>query len=126
MLEDSAESRPRTIYQDADAPIYRIGRRTARKISFIANHSRSLGLYMAARDGVTDPFLLTTGQPFYWDWHDDGGEMLIHTGVPGGRTARLAFIAPDGDGSGDSIAEPGFSIARHSAERSVCGICASG
>lgn len=108
VLEDSADSRPRTIYQDADAPIYHYWSPDGTQISFIANHSRSLGLYMAARDGVTDPVLLTTGQPFYWDWHDDGSEMLIHTGVPGGRTARLAFIAPDGDGSGDSIAEPGF------------------
>lgn len=108
VLEDSAESHQRTVYQDSNAPIYHYWSPDSTQISFIANHSRSLGLFMAARDGATEPYLLTTGQPFYWDWRDDSAELLIHTGVPGGRTARLAFIASDGDGSGDSLADPGF------------------
>lgn len=108
LLPDSAESQPVTLYEEAGAPIYHAWSPDSTRVSFIANIPRGLGLYVADIDLPDSASLLASGQPFYWDWTDDSSELFIHTGSPGERSARLAFIAPDGDGSGETIAAPGY------------------
>ncbi|MBK7896412.1 MAG: hypothetical protein WAS33_21040 [Candidatus Promineifilaceae bacterium] len=77
------------------------------QVSFLANHPDGMGLHLVPADGSSDSRLLTIGGPLYWQWATDSQQIFIHSGFSG-DASRLELIAPDGDGTGEAIAPPGF------------------
>ncbi len=85
VLEDAARTgalEERQIYFSNDnAPFYLYWSPDSRNVAFLANYARNLiGLNIVAGDGTGDSKLLATGSPFYWDWSNDGRQLLIHSG----------------------------------------------
>ena len=110
MLADSpeADASPEPLYADAErGPFYLYWSPDSRQVSFLASHPDGMALHLVEADGSADSRLLTIGGPLYWQWTADSAQMLIHSGFSG-ETARLELIAADGDGTGDSLAAPGF------------------
>lgn len=109
VLDDSkAEDSPAPLYADRrDGPFYLYWSPDSSQVSFLASHPDGMGLHLVQADGSADSRLLTTGGPFYWQWTTDSRQMLIHSGFAG-QDSRLELIAADGDGTGDSLASPGF------------------
>lgn len=108
LLPDEAGAEPTPLYEsEENAPIYLYWAPDGEQVSFIAQRGDSIGLYVAPADGSDASRLLTTGQPFYWDWSAGGERVLIHTGG-GAEDARLTFVEVGAQGNGDNLAAPGF------------------
>lgn len=110
LLEDG-ESTERAIAQELyfsanQAPIYLYWSPNSTNLGFLANQSRStIGLNVVDRDGRNR--LLATGSPFYWDWSDDGQQLLVHSGQRASGD-NLAFIDLAGNAQADNLARPGY------------------
>ncbi len=109
VLDDSqTEAAPLPLYADQrDGPFYLYWSPNSRQVSFLASHPDGMALHLVQADGSADSRLLTVGGPIYWQWTADSGRMLIHSGFAG-EDSRLELITADGDGTGDSLASPGF------------------
>lgn len=108
LLPDEEEASTTPLYEsEENAPIYLYWAPDGERVSFIAQREDSLGLYLAPADGSAASRLLTTGQPFYWDWSAGGERLLIHTGG-GAPGARLTFVEIGQQPEGDNLAMPGF------------------
>jgi len=80
------------------APFYLFWSPDSQKITFLANNpGGGLALYLAAASGG-DSKLVSTGQPYYWDWSPDNRTLIIHTGgdATSNPDARLALVEIDG------------------------------
>ena len=111
VLDDAARTgalRDHQIYYSADqSPIYLYWAPDSKTLGFLANQSRDLlSLNVVAGDGTAESRQLATGAPFYWDWSDDGRQLLIHTGQRGAANS-LALINLDGRTQADNLAIPG-------------------
>lgn len=94
-------------YSQSQIPFYLYWSPDSRQMSFLANHPEGgIGFHLASL-ATRSNRLLTTGQPFFWDWTSAADQILIHTGSSGPE-ARLAFIDPLGQGQGENITQPGF------------------
>lgn len=94
---------------ESEVPFYLYWSPDSRYISFLATHPKSgMGLHYLSLDGG-DSHLLRVGQPFFWMWHPDASEMLIHTGGAD-RDAELTFLTPPNsfDGLTLNLASPGY------------------
>ncbi|MEM7797600.1 MAG: hypothetical protein AAF633_00295 [Chloroflexota bacterium] len=106
--DDGPQSR--ILYRSQDQiPFYLYWSPDSRYISFLATHPKSgMALhYLSASGGMSH--LLHVGQPFFWMWHPNATEMLIHTG--GADTnAELSFLKPNNnyEGLAINLASPGF------------------
>ncbi len=102
-------SEPTVVYQDSrDVPIYLSWSPDSAQVSFIANHpADGIALYLAPASGAADSQLVTTGQPFYWDWAGDSASLLVHTGFVG-SDPRLAFWEVGQATAGEALAAPGY------------------
>ncbi len=112
VLEDTARTGllgERQIYFSPDeTPFYLFWSPDSSNLAFLANHSRDLmGLNVVAGDGTDDSRLLATGAPFYWDWSDDGRQLLVHSGQTRADNS-LALIGLDGETQTDNLAIPGY------------------
>ncbi len=96
-----------SIYESSDlSPFYAYWSPDSSQLSFLTNHPEGLALHLAdVGPGSDEENIVATGQPFYWDWTQDGEQLFIHTGLLGAN-ARLALI--DSQGEGPEIARPGF------------------
>ena len=96
-----------SIYESSDqSPFYAYWSPDSSQLSFLTNHPEGLALHLAdVGPGRGDETIVATGQPFYWDWTQDGDQLFIHTGLLG-TNARLALI--DSQGEGPEIARPGL------------------
>lgn len=95
------------LHQDEDVlPFYLYWSPDSRQISFLANNPAGIGLHLVDSNGESDSELLTTGQPFYWQWTNDTNQLFVHTGASGDE-ATLGFIDTvnaEGDGN---LSRPG-------------------
>jgi TolB protein len=108
LADDETDVSPRALYADRrNAPFYLYWSPDSSQVSFLANHPDGMGLHLVQADGSADSRLLTTGGPLYWQWTADSRQMFIHSGFSG-ADSRLELIAADGDGTGSSLAAPGF------------------
>ena len=80
MADQVNPDEPRKLhYGIVETPLYLYWSPDNYWVSFLANHpSTGLGLNLAPIDGGASR-LLTTGQPFFWDWTPNGKQLLIHT-----------------------------------------------
>lgn len=111
VLDDAARSdglRDHQVYYSAEeAPVYLFWSPDSRNLGFLANRDRnSLSLNVVAGDGAAESRELAIGAPFYWDWSDDGRQLLIHAGSRGAKHV-LALIDVDGRMQADNLAVPG-------------------
>lgn len=107
-VEDRAGAEMTSLYLNREgAPIYLYWSPSGEDVSFIANHEDGLGLYLAPASGEEPARLLATGAPFYWQWAEDGEQVLIHTGASA-PDARLAFLDVGAGEPGDDLGSPGF------------------
>lgn len=94
---------------NSEIPFYLYWSPDSRYISFLTTHPKAgMALYYLSANGG-DSRLLHVGQPFFWVWHPDASEMLIHTG--GAETdAELTFLKPPNsyDGLTLNLASPGY------------------
>ncbi len=95
------------VYFSADeTPIYLYWSPDNTSLAFLANQSSNqMGLKVIASDGGSASRLLATGAPFYWDWSDDGRQLLVHSGEDQG--AALALIGVQGETQAGNLATPG-------------------
>ncbi|MCA9864855.1 MAG: PD40 domain-containing protein [Anaerolineales bacterium] len=94
-------------YRVNESPIYLFWSPDNQNLGFLANRPReSLSLNVIAGDGTTDSRQLATGNPFYWDWSDDGRQILAHAGSRG-TDNTLAVIGLDGETGANNLAIPG-------------------
>jgi TolB protein len=108
LLPDEEEVAVTTLFEsEQNAPIYLYWAPDGKQVSFIAQRGDSLGLYLVPADSGEASRLLTTGQPFYWDWSAESEKLLIHTGGDS-EDARLAFVEIAERQSGENLAAPGF------------------
>jgi TolB protein len=106
--DGETEAAPEPLYADPqDGPFYLYWSPDSRQVSFLASHPDGMALHLVQADGSADSRVLTTGGPLYWQWTTDSRQMVIHSGFAG-QDSRLELIAADGDGTGDSLASPGF------------------
>lgn len=81
VMADTADSLTPLYRSQRDLPIYLYWSPDSRQVSFIASDPvAGLALYLTDRDGSQPGQVVTTGQPFYWDWSRDGAQLLLHTG----------------------------------------------
>ncbi|MBP6016012.1 MAG: PD40 domain-containing protein [Candidatus Promineofilum sp.] len=111
VLNDAARTgtlRDHQIYYSAnEPPIYLFWSPDNQNLGFLANRPRnSLSLNVIAGDGNSDSRQLASGNPFYWDWSDDGRQILAHAGGRGADNT-LAVIDLDGQAGADNLAIPG-------------------
>ena len=109
VLDDSAgvvDASDSQVYFSAnETPIYLFWSPDSANLAFLANQPRNrMGLKIIDGDGAGDSRLLATGAPFYWDWSDDGRQLLIHNGEAGGA---LALIDVQGQVQAGNVATPG-------------------
>ncbi|WP_420632305.1 TolB family protein [Candidatus Leptofilum sp.] len=110
VLADAGEpdGTPEPLYTDQEqSPFYLYWSPDSRQVSFLASHPDGMGLHLVRADGSAESRLLTIGGPLYWQWTANSEQMLIHSGFSG-EASRLELISAVGDGTGDSIAPPGF------------------
>ena len=108
VTDGPTETAPEPLYADRDeGPFYIYWSPDSTQLSFLANHPEGIGLHVVEADGSAESRLLTTGSPLYWQWTADSQQLFIHSGFSG-EASRLELIATDGDGTGDSVAMPGF------------------
>ena len=112
VLEDAARvgtlAEHRLYASVREVPFYLFWSPDSSHLAFLANYSRDLmGLNVVAGDGTGESRLLATGAPFYWDWSDDGRQLLVHSG-PNRANNTLALIGLDGETQADNLAVPGF------------------
>ncbi|MBK8900734.1 MAG: hypothetical protein IPM53_06120 [Anaerolineaceae bacterium] len=109
VVDDSeTDATPEPLYAHRrDGPFYLYWSPDSRQVSFLASHPDGMGLHLVQADGSADSRLLTIGGPLYWQWTADSRQMLIHSGFAG-ENSRLELIDAAGDGTGDSLAAPGF------------------
>lgn len=108
VMPDSDDASPTVLYSSSQRrPFYLYWSPDDQQVSFLANDPAGIALYLTPADGSAKSRLLTTGQPFYWDWTSMGDQLLIHTGGAG-DAAQLAFIDTQGRPMGNPLAEPGF------------------
>ena len=64
------------------------------------NASGSMSQYLVAASGGEGK-LISSGQPYYWDWSPDNHTLIVHIGGASSDNpdARLAFIGLDGSNS---------------------------
>ncbi len=95
------------VYFSADeTPIYLYWSPDNTSLAFLANQPRNqMGLKVIASDGGSASRLLATGAPFYWDWSDDGRQLLVHSGEDQG--AALSLIGVQGETQAGNLATPG-------------------
>ena len=94
-------------YSVNEPPIYLFWSPDDQNLGFLASRPRdSLSLNVIARDGTADSHQLATGNPVYWDWSDDGRQILAHAGSRGADNT-LAVIGLDGEVGADNLAIPG-------------------
>lgn len=91
----------------AQSPIYLYWSPDSRQVSFLTSERSGLGLWLAAADGASPARQIATGQPFYWDWSQNGEQLFVHSGGQG-RDARLAFLDTDKQQAGANVAHPGL------------------
>jgi len=97
---------PRVYFSTERTPIYFYWSPDSRNLAFLAAHSRStMGLSVVAGDGQGETRLLATGSPFYWDWTEDGSQLLIHNGQ--GGASGLSLIDIEGETKAGNLATPG-------------------
>lgn len=103
----SATLDERAIYFSSnETPFYLYWSPDSERLAFLANQSRNtMGLKIIAGDGASDSKLLATGTPFYWDWADDGRQLLVHSGQL--RRGDLALIDIEGETQAGNLATPG-------------------
>lgn len=96
------------IFFSADEmPFYLYWSPDSQNLAFLANHSQeTMGLNVVAGDGTGDRRLLATGSPFYWEWTEDGRQLLIHSGR-GRREHDLTLIDLQGQTQAENLATPG-------------------
>lgn len=112
VLEDAARSgvlRDHQVYYSVEeAPVYLFWSPDSQNLGFLANQDRNLlSLNVVAGDGTAESRQLATGAPFYWDWSDDGRQLLVHAGQRGADN-MLALINVDGETQADNLAVPGY------------------
>lgn len=109
VLDDGeTEAAPEPLYADQrNGPFYLYWSPDSNQVSFLASHPDGMALHLVQADGSADSRVLTTGGPLYWQWTADSRQMFVHSGFAG-ADSRLELIAADGDGTGDSLASPGF------------------
>lgn len=95
------------VYFSADeTPIYLFWSPDSARLAFLANQARSdMGLMVVDSAGASESRLLATGAPFYWDWSDDGRQLLIHSGADRGGDVSLIDI--EGQVQAANVATPG-------------------
>ena len=95
------------VYFSADeTPIYLYWSPDNTKLAFLANQPRNrMGLKVINSDGGSASRLLATGAPFYWDWSDDGRQLLVHSGED--QSAALSLIGVQGETQAGNLATPG-------------------
>ena len=95
------------VYFSADeTPIYLYWSPDNANLAFLANQSRNrMGLKVIGSDGASASRLLATGAPFYWDWSDDGRQLLVHSGAE--QSAALSLIDVQGKTQAGNLATPG-------------------
>ena len=112
VLDDTARSgglRDNQVYYSVEeTPVYLYWSPDSENLGFLANQDRdSLSLNVVAGDGTVESRRLASGAPFYWDWSDDGRQLLVHAGQRGADNT-LALINIDGQTQADNLAVPGF------------------
>jgi len=101
------EGLARQLYSNRSrSPFYIYWSPNGNQVTFLANHPEGIGLHLADI-GQGDSRLLTTGQPFYWDWLPGADQLLVHTGASS-RDSKLELINTSGSGRGNDIAQPGI------------------
>ncbi|HOU40542.1 MAG TPA: hypothetical protein PK829_04685 [Promineifilum sp.] len=89
-----------------ETPIYLFWSPDSATLAFLANQSRSgMGLMVIDSAGASESRLLATGAPFYWDWSEDGRQLLIHTGAD--RGGDVSLIDVEGQVQAANVATPG-------------------
>jgi TolB protein len=107
-VTDADNGEPQALYLSRRAaPFYLYWSPDSQTISFLANDSEGMALYLIPANGSTESRKRTTGGPFYWQWTADSQQLLIHSGFAG-PGARLELIEAPGDSAGDPIADPGY------------------
>lgn len=111
VLDDAARFdglRDHQVYYSAEeSPVYLYWSPDSRNLGFLANEGRNLlSLNVVAGDGTVESRELATGSPFYWDWSDDGRQLLVHAGQEGTENI-LALIDVEGQTQADNLAVPG-------------------
>lgn len=104
LVQDSAAGSPlRELYRSATMqPFYLYWMPRSGGVSFLANHPRDgIGLHLASMGHETR--LITTGQPLFWDWMPDTGQVVTHEGIQ-----WLRLLAMDGTFIKSLSARPGF------------------
>lgn len=107
VLRDAANPEPAAVYRSQDrAPFYLYWSPDSRWLSFLANDAPGIALWLAEPDGASAARKLESGQPFYWNWAEEGDSMLIHTGgrAPNGL---ITFIDTQGESLTGEMAPPG-------------------
>ena len=106
--EADAEDELEPLYADGEqGPFYLYWSPDSSQVGFLATHPDGMGLHLVSADGLAESRLLTTGGPLYWQWAANSEEMLIHSGFSG-EASRLEIVSAGGDGTGDTVALPGF------------------
>lgn len=95
------------VYFSADeTPIYLYWSPDSGHLAFLSNQPRNqMGLKVIDDGGTGESRLLASGAPFYWDWSDDGRQLLIHSGAS--RAATLSLIDLQGAVQAANVAIPG-------------------
>jgi TolB protein len=95
------------VYFSADKqPFYLFWSPDSRNLGFLANHTRNtVSLNVVAGDGQDESRLLATGSPFYWDWANNGRQLLIHSGS--NQSGGIALIDLNGEEQTGNLALPG-------------------
>jgi len=88
-----------------EPPIYLYWSPDSTTLSFLANNAAGLGLHLASLQSLRSR-LLTTGNPFYWQWSLDGTHLFAHIGL--GKGSRLGFLEPGRGELRGSFGEPGL------------------
>lgn len=108
VMADVAASSTPLYRSQRDLPIYLYWSPDSRHVSFIASDPvAGLALYLADREGSQAGQVVTTGQPFYWDWSRDGAQLLVHTGFVNSQP-RLSLWDLAEAGSVSEWAAPGY------------------
>lgn len=99
--EETAERLQPVYRQSSGGPIYMYWSPDSQNVSFITTSpGDGMSFHLVPADGSADSRQLVAGQPFYWDWIDDGTKALISTN----DQISLLNIA---NGEQEEVAAPG-------------------